>query len=115
MKGTVRDQDGGEREYTATVTISDLPDATAIVAADAAGTYGGSATLTATLTADGQPLVGMTPRSMAARSAARPLTRRAAMLANVSLAGIAAGSYPVAVGVSFAGMTRRRQARIQRR
>jgi hypothetical protein len=106
VKGTVRDQDGGEREYTATVTVSDLPDATTIIAASATGTYGGNTTLTATLSDAQGPVAGKTLAFTLNGTPVGSATTNAsgvATLASVSLVGIAAGSYPAAVGASFAG------------
>ncbi|MFN8516883.1 MAG: fibronectin type III domain-containing protein, partial [Chloroflexia bacterium] len=49
VAGKVRDQDGGEREYTATVQVVALPAAVLVVAA-ADGLFNGTAVLSATLT-----------------------------------------------------------------
>ena len=76
----------------------------------ASGTYGGTTTLTATLTAGGAPLSGET---VTFALNGQPLSGNTAVtdssgvatLSNVSLAGINAGTYPNAIGASFAGDT----------
>jgi hypothetical protein len=70
--------------------------------------YGGSATLTATLTGNGQPINGKTVTFTLngqnfANNTATTSATGVATLANVSLVGIASGSYPRGLGVTFAG------------
>jgi uncharacterized repeat protein (TIGR01451 family) len=82
------------------------PLATAISAVAGSGTYGGAATLTATLTEGGFPLAGKSIDFTLNGNSVGSATTDAsgvATLSNVSLAGINAGSYPSAVGASFAG------------
>jgi hypothetical protein len=105
VKGTVRDQDGGEREYTATVQVVALP-ATSLVVAAANGPYNGTATLAATLTLDGSPLAGKTVSfalNGAAAGSATTDSNGVATIASASLAGIAVGTYPSGVSASYAG------------
>jgi hypothetical protein len=80
--------------------------ATALAAAPASGTYGGTTSLSATLMAGSTPVPGKTisftlngsPVGTAVTGASGVAT-----LANISLAGINAGTYPTAIGASFAG------------
>ena len=80
--------------------------ATILSTAIVSGTYGGTATLSATLTAGGNGLAGKTVsftlNSVSAGSATTDGSG-VASVSNVSLAGISAGSYPGAVSASFAG------------
>jgi predicted extracellular nuclease len=80
--------------------------ATSLAVADASGTYGGAATLTATLTAGGSPLAGEPVAFTLNGASAGTATTDASGVATVTgvgLAGIGAGSYPGAVAASFAG------------
>jgi len=76
----------------------------------ASGTYGGTTTLTATLTVGGAPLSGQTVtfalngQPFSGNTAVTD-SSGVATLSNVSLAGINAGTYPIAIGASFAGDT----------
>ncbi|MFN8537282.1 MAG: fibronectin type III domain-containing protein [Thermomicrobiales bacterium] len=105
VKGKIIDQDGGSTEYTATVEITALPAAT-IAVAPASGTYGGTTTLSATLTLAGQPLAGKSVAFTLDGTAVGSTTTGqdgVATLANVSLAGITAGGHPAGVAATFAG------------
>ncbi len=73
-------------------------------------TFGGAATLTSTLTANGLPLAGKTITftlneggTVTTVGTATTATNGVATLTGVSLAGLNAGSYSGAVGASFAG------------
>jgi uncharacterized repeat protein (TIGR01451 family) len=82
------------------------PLATAISNVSGSGTYGGTATLTATLTEGGFPLAGKTIAfTLNGNSAGSAVTDASgvATLSGVSLTGINAGTYPTGVGASFAG------------
>ncbi|MFL6285343.1 MAG: hypothetical protein ACJ74Q_19575 [Pyrinomonadaceae bacterium] len=82
------------------------PLATAISNVSGSGTYGGTATLTATLTEGGFPLAGKTIAfTVNGNSAGSAVTDASgvATLSGVSLTGINAGNYPTGVGASFAG------------
>jgi probable HAF family extracellular repeat protein len=91
---------------------SSLP-STEISSVSGSGTFGGTATLTATLTSGCSPLSGKTISFTVSASSvcggggqpACPTTNASgiATLSGVSLSGINAGSYPSAVGASFAG------------
>jgi hypothetical protein len=80
--------------------------ATTLAPAAASGTFGGTTTLSASLTAGGNPVPG---ESVAFTLNGAPVggattdASGVATLSNVSLAGIGAGSYPTGVGASFAG------------
>jgi integrase len=79
---------------------------TALNASDATGTYGGTTTLTATLTSGGNPVSNETVNfSLNGNSVGGATTdvNGVATLNNASLAGINAGSYPGGVSASFAG------------
>ena len=84
------------------------PLATVTSAVSGSGTYGGTATLTATLTEGGFPLAGksidFTLNSNSVGSATTDGSG-VATLSGVSLTGVNAGSYPGAVGATFAGDT----------
>jgi hypothetical protein len=87
--------------------VSSAPASTLAVSA-ASGTYGGTATLSATLTATsgGAPISGKTVSFTLNGSSAGSATTNAsgvATIASASLAGITAGSYPTGVAASFAG------------
>lgn len=79
---------------------------TSVSAASASGVYGGTTTLSATLTSGGNPVSGKTlnfnlngnPAGSASTNGAGTAT-----VSGVSLTGINAGSYPGAVQASFAG------------
>jgi YVTN family beta-propeller protein len=97
---------------TATPTLSSvsicfvdvLP--TAVSVAPATGTFGGTASLSATLTGGGSGIAGESIDFTLNGNAVGSATTNAsgvATLSGVSLAGINAGSYPTAVGASFAG------------
>jgi uncharacterized repeat protein (TIGR01451 family) len=79
---------------------------TAISAVSGSGVYGGTGTLTATLTEGGFPLAGksidFTLANMSVGSAVTD-ANGVATLSGVSVAGFSAGSNPGAVGASFAG------------
>jgi hypothetical protein len=79
---------------------------TSLAVSTASGTYGGTTTLSATLTSGGNGVTGktisFTLNGNAAGSAATNGSG-VATLSNVSLSGINAGSYPSGVGASFAG------------
>ncbi len=80
--------------------------ATSLVAAPAAGPPGGTASLSATLTASGQPLSGKTiDFSLNGHNVGSASTNATgvATLPNASLAGISGGTYPNGVSASFAG------------
>jgi uncharacterized repeat protein (TIGR01451 family) len=84
------------------------PLATAISAVSGSGTYGSTATLTATLTEGGFPVAGKSIDFTLNGNGVGNATTDAsgvATLSGVSLTGINAGSYPTAVGASFAGDT----------
>jgi uncharacterized repeat protein (TIGR01451 family) len=80
--------------------------ATAISNVSGSGTYGSTATLTATLTEGGFPVAGKTIGfTVNGNSAGSAVTDASgvATLSGVSLSGINAGNYPTGVGASFAG------------
>jgi uncharacterized repeat protein (TIGR01451 family) len=84
--------------------VQPLPTVTS--AASGSGTYGSTATLTATLTEGGFPLAGKSISFTVNGNAAGSATTDAsgvATLSGVSLAGVNAGNYPTGVGASFAG------------
>ena len=109
---TIADPAGVESTGTVTVTVtaqSVNPSATSI-AGSGSGTYAGTATLTATLTASGLPLPGKTITftlneggTVKTVGTATTDANGVATLTGVSLAGFYAGTYPGAVGASFAG------------
>jgi MBG domain-containing protein len=96
-----------------TLTAVYLTPPTLLANVQGSGTYGGTATLTATLTSNGTPVSGKTINFTlngtavcgGATGVTCPTTNASgvATLSGVSLAGINAGSYPTAVGASFAG------------
>ncbi len=98
------DANAANNSASATVTVAQ-PASTTLAVAAASGTYGGSATLSATLTTAGGPLSGKTVSFTLNGSPAGSAVTDATGLASVSasVAGIAAGSYPGAVAASFAG------------
>ena len=80
--------------------------ATSVAVSPATGTYGGTTSLTATLTGGGSGVSGKTIAFTLNGSSVGTATTNGsgvATLAGVSLAGINAGSYPAGVGASFAG------------
>jgi uncharacterized repeat protein (TIGR01451 family) len=91
-----------------TVCFNDVPSivATTLATATATGTYGGTVNLSATLTDGtngvGGKLIAFTLNGNSVGSATTTASG-VATVSNVSLAGINAGSYPTAVGASFAG------------
>jgi hypothetical protein len=112
VKGKIRDKDNGETEYTQSVIVRAL---TTVSAVSGSGTYGGTATLTATLTqtTGGAALNNQTvsftlngnPVCGGATGVTCPTTNASgvAALSNVSLTGVNAGTYAGAIGASFAG------------
>lgn len=93
-----------------TIIVSPPSQPASLTLGSASGTYGGTSTLTATLTAGGSPLAGktvsftvndggrVTPVGTATTDASGVAT-----LSGVSLQGLSAGTYSGAVGASFAG------------
>ena len=80
--------------------------ATSLAAASATGTYGGTTSLSATLTSGGNPVPSETVNfSLNGSSVGSAVTNGSgvATLANASLAGINAGTYPTGVSASFPG------------
>src|SRR5699024_506372 len=80
--------------------------ATNLSVAPATGIYGGTTTLSATLTAGGNPVAGKTVSfTLNGNSAGSAMTDASgvASVSGVSLAGINKGTYPGAVAASFAG------------
>ena len=77
-----------------------------VLVVPAGGTHGGTTTLSATLNALGVPLAGRTIRftlNNAAVGSAVTDAAGVATLDNISLAGVPSGTFPNAIGVSFAG------------
>jgi hypothetical protein len=108
LEGTVAAADGVELEPdTWTFTTGAAVAAPTTLAVDpATGAYGGTTTLSATLTSGGNPLSGKTVSFTLGGSSAGSTTTDAsgvATLSGVSLVGIDAGSYPSGLGASFAG------------
>ncbi|HZT61307.1 MAG TPA: MBG domain-containing protein [Pyrinomonadaceae bacterium] len=91
-----------------TVCVADQPSivTTTLAAAPATGTYGGTVNLSATLTGNS---VGVSGKTVTFTLNGNPVgsgttdPSGVATVSNVSLAGINAGSYPNAIGASFAG------------
>ncbi len=80
--------------------------ATSLAANPATGTFGGTTTLSATLTSGGSPVTGKTVSFTLNGSPAGSAVTNGSGIATesgVSLAGINADSYPTGVGASFAG------------
>jgi hypothetical protein len=80
--------------------------ATTLAPASASGAYGGTTTLSATLTSGGNGVPGESVSFTVNSSSVGSATTNAsgvATLQNVSLSGISAGSYPTGVAASFAG------------
>ncbi|HEY2233990.1 MAG TPA: MBG domain-containing protein [Candidatus Angelobacter sp.] len=98
------DGNGANNSASASVTVTQLA-ITSLAVAPASGTYGGSTTLSATLTIPTGPLAGKTVsfslNGTSIGSAVTDATGLASLPA--SLVGIAAGSYPAGVTASFAG------------
>ncbi|MFL6314857.1 MAG: MBG domain-containing protein [Terriglobales bacterium] len=98
------DANAANNSASATVTVTQLA-ITSLAVAPASGTYGGSTTLSATLTIPTGPLAGKTVsfslNGTSIGSAVTDATGLASLPA--SLVGIAAGSYPAGVTASFAG------------
>jgi hypothetical protein len=97
----------GNRVSSAGTLVVNPPTTVPTLSAAAAnGTYGGSVTLSATLTTAGSALDGKTVSFTLNGSGVGSATTNAAGVAtldDVSLAGIDAASYPSGVGASFAG------------
>ena len=91
-------------------TVGVIVATTGLAVAGASGTYGGTTTLTATLTAGG---VGVPGQTVTFTLNGQPFSGNTATtdgsgvatLSNVSLAGINASTYPNGIGASFAGDT----------
>ncbi|MBI3970524.1 MAG: pilus assembly protein [Chloroflexi bacterium] len=100
---------GGSANFAAssgTATLTVNAQSASLSPASASGTYGGTTTLSATLTSGASPLAGYTVSfTLNGAGAGSAITDAAgvATLANASLAGIAAGTYPSGLGASFAG------------
>src|SRR5439155_12270721 len=98
-------QEGGAHNVGTVFRIA-LRTSTQLVAAPASGTYGGTATLSATLTSASLPLVGRdvsftlngSPAGTAATDAFGVAT-----FADVSLIGLSGGTYPGAITATFVG------------
>ena len=93
-----------------TTTTVHVAQPTSLAAVSGAGTYGGTATLTATLTAGGAPLAGQVVSftltaggSTTSVGTATTGSDGVATLRLVSLAGLPAGTAAGAVGAGFAG------------
>ena len=96
----------GGATTTQNIALVLAPVATSLGAASASGTYGGNATLSATLTAGGAGVngksIGFTLNGIPIGSALTDASG-VATASSVSLAGIDAGTYPTGVAASFAG------------
>ena len=92
-----------------TICFTDAPkSATTLTVGAATGTYGGTTTLSATLTSDGNPLSSKTVTftlngNSFAGNTATTNASGAATVSGVSLSGINAGSYPTGIGATFGG------------
>jgi hypothetical protein len=87
-------------------SVDTTPGASSMAVAAASGPYGGTTTLSATLTSGGNGVSGRSVAfSLNGNAVGTDATDNSglATLSNVSLAGIAPGSYPAAVSASFAG------------
>jgi hypothetical protein len=85
-----------------------ITSATSLAVDPATGTYGGTTSLSATLTSGATPVSGKSIDFTLNGSGVGSATTNGsgvATLSNVSLTGINAGSYPTGVGASFAGDT----------
>ena len=92
--------------HDVTIAFEDAATATALAVDPATGTYGGTTTLSATLTSASVGVSGKTVTfTLNGGSVGTDTTdvNGVATLSGVSLAGIDAGSYPAAVGASFGG------------
>ena len=98
------DANAANNSATANVTVTQLA-ITSLAVAPVSGTYGGSTTLSATLTIPTGPLAGKTVSFSLNGTSIGSAVTDATGLASVpaSLVGIAAGSYPAGVTASFAG------------
>jgi len=99
---------GGERDatgfYHVIVQRYGLSVATTLVNVSASGSYGGQATLQATLSSSGAPISGATVNFTVSGNPAGSAVTDAnglAQVTNVSLAGVNAGGYPGVVGATF--------------
>ncbi len=104
----VADDDGGSATGSTVVEVQDTAPAEITLLDEISGTgsFGGSATLSATLTADGNGVVGVSidfTLNGADIGSATTDSSGIATLSNVSLTGVGASSYADAVGASFAG------------
>jgi hypothetical protein len=101
-------QDGNYNTSTGTLSGGQIVQqtATALSVAAANGVFGGTTTVSATLTAGANPVpnqsVSFTLNGVSKGSGTTDATGKAT-ITNVSLTGINAGSYPTGVGASFAG------------
>ena len=98
------DANAANNSASATVTVAQ-PATTTLAVAPASGTYGGSTTLSATLSTPSGPLAGQTVTFTLNGTAIGSAVTDATGLASVpaSLVGIGAGSYPAGVAASYAG------------
>jgi 6-phosphogluconolactonase (cycloisomerase 2 family) len=98
------DPNAANNSASVAVTVAQ-PAITTLTVAPASGTYGGSTTLSATLTIPAGPLAGKTVSFSLNGTSIGSAVTDATGLASVpaSLVGIAAGSYPAGVTASFAG------------
>ena len=108
QRGMPRPGGGGQGCDSGAYEVQDPSpsEATTLEEVSGSGPFGGSATLSATLTADGAGVEGMAidfTLNGAAVGSASTDSSGVASLSNVSLAGIGAGTYPDAVEASFAG------------
>jgi uncharacterized repeat protein (TIGR01451 family) len=93
-------------DVTVCFTTASSTVTTALAASPATGTYGGTVSLSATLTDGANGIGGKTINFTLNGNSVGSATTTAsgvATVSNVSLAGINAGSYPTAVAASFAG------------
>jgi Matrixin/PKD domain/Right handed beta helix region/Periplasmic copper-binding protein (NosD) len=107
---TVHDDDGLVGQDSISVTVSALRDVTFAPAPSGAGIYGGTSTLTATLTSQGAAVAGKTVTftfnngvTVTAVGAATTNANGVATLTGVNLTGIGAGTHVGFVGAAFAG------------
>jgi hypothetical protein len=94
---------------TFTITVASSQQPTSLSPVSGSGTFGGTATLSATLTSNGSPLAGKIVTftlnnggTVTTLGTATTDANGVATLTGASLAGITAGAYPGAVGASFA-------------
>jgi hypothetical protein len=93
---------------TFTATQASIQANTSLTVNSAAGTYGGTVNLSASLTSGGSSVSGKSVSftlNGSSAGTATTATNGVATLNNVGLAGIGAGTYSTGVGVSFAGDT----------